>query len=100
MKTIITAKDVQTNGTKEQQKEQKKFLGILSKVNDGSMDTAAIYEAIADGGLGDMEETLREIAETLEKNPNLSKQLELEDGVQKKIDNFYEKDRGVFCYSL
>ena len=90
-KTIITAKDVQTNGTKQQQKEQKKFLGILSKVNDGSMDTAGIYEAIAEGGLGDMEETLRKVAKTLEKNPNLSKQLELEDGVQKKIDNFYKK---------
>ena len=90
-KTIITAKNTQKEGTKQQQKEQQKFLGILSKVNDGSMDTADIYQAIADGGLGDMEETLREIAKTLKDNPNLSKQLELEAGVQKKIDNFYEK---------
>ncbi len=90
-KTIITAKNTQKEGTKQQQKEQQKFLGILSKVNDGSMDTADIYQAIADGGLGDMEETLRKIAKTLEDNPNLSKQLELEAGVQKKIDNFYEK---------
>jgi len=89
--TIITAKDVQKNGTKAQQKEMNKFLGILHKVNDGSMDAKDIYEAIAEGGLEDMEETLKEIAETLEKTPNLSRQLELESGVQQKINSFYDK---------
>ena len=90
-KTIITAKDAQKNGTKAQQKEMNKFLGILHNVNDGSMDAKDIYEAIAEGGLEDMEETLQEIAETLEGTPNLSKKLSLEKQAQDKINNFRNK---------
>ena len=102
--SINVIKEGQTSNDKAQQEGAKKYAELLEGVASGATDLDGILASIAQEGdgvtanFGDFLPLVEELANEMEKLPDLSKKLKVEADAQAKIDNFKDKIEGASAF--
>ena len=89
---INRLKKLATKGTKEEQKEAKKLLGLMSDVGDGSKDFASTLEEIGNKeNFKILSDQAISFGKALQNSPDLEDKIKIEADAQQKINDFQKK---------
>ena len=91
-KDIKTLQEKASKGNKEEQKDAKKLLGLMSGVSDGSKDFASVLEEIGNKeNFKTLTEEALNFGKALKNSPDLEDKIKIEADAQQKINDFQKK---------